>query len=89
MPDDTQNTQMFTKPDGKTTMDESHVGTITMRSIMAFVPIATVCVCAMYVAWCTKVIPDILPNLTIGVASYYFGGQAMKGQMNKTNPPTQ
>jgi len=49
--------------------DESHIGTVSIRSLIAVILIASICI----LAFTSKVIPDVLANLSVGISAFYFG----------------
>lgn len=70
----TTKTEAVSTIEGPQQNDESHIGTISIRGILALILVLTICGLAIF----SKVIPDVLSNITISVVSFYFGHQLGK-----------
>ena len=52
--------------------NESHIGTVSLRSLIVFILILSICI----LAFLSKDIPEIVGNLALGGMSFLFGHQA-------------
>jgi hypothetical protein len=76
MPDETQTTSTPKVADTTDVAqvsqnDGSKIGSLSVRGLIAIFLVLTICI----LAFMTKVIPDVLANLTVSVISFYFGHQ--------------